>query len=139
MLKFSQSHHYTDATTASYASRQPELESSYGTRHPPTIRISRQNQPEPASNGRQDGRQKAQNNFQAPIGSGFATIRPVTLMKKQQEEQVKVSAFREQMGNYKKLRQEHRRIMLQLECKFELIAVFLMLTSYEITFPRYKI
>merc|ERR1712227_416854 len=47
----SQSHHYTDATTASYASRQPELESSYCTRHPPTIRISRQNQPEPASNG----------------------------------------------------------------------------------------
>ena len=111
-----QSYHMT--STAQFESSSSSHD--YSTRHPPTIRI----RPKPEMNapsssrgqsGSSDGRQRAANNFQPAIGSGFATIRPVTLLKKQQEEQVKVSAFREQMGNYKKLRQDHRRIMLNLE------------------------
>ena len=51
--------------------------------------------------------------------SGFSTIRPMTLMKKEKEELPTRSAFREQMGNYKKLRQEHRRTMMELESKLE--------------------
>ena len=51
--------------------------------------------------------------------SGFSTIRPMTLMKKEKEELPTRSAFREQMGNYKKLRQEHRRTMNALESKLE--------------------
>merc|ERR1712062_197229 len=54
------------------------------------------------------------------LGSGFATIRPVTLMKKEKEEQRNHEAFREQMGNYKKLRQEHRKTMMDLEGKQEM-------------------
>ena len=51
--------------------------------------------------------------------TGFSTIRPMTLMKKEKEDLPNRSAFREQMGNYKKLRQEHRRTMLELETKLE--------------------
>ena len=40
-------------------------------------------------------------------------------MKKEKEDQRNHSAFREQMGNYKKLRQEHRKTMMELEAKLE--------------------
>ena len=66
-----------------------------------------------------DGHLRANQAFGSAVGSGFSTIRPVTLMKKEKEDQRNHSAFREQMGNYKKLRQEHRKIMMELEAKLE--------------------
>ena len=66
-----------------------------------------------------DGHARANQAFGSAVGSGFSTIRPVTLMKKEKEDQRNHSAFREQMGNYKKLRQEHRKTMMELEAKLE--------------------
>merc|ERR1711990_249774 len=87
---------------------------------PPTIRLSK---PKPSTTSRiNDPRGGGVGSSQFPsatVGSGFATIRPVTLMKKEKEEQKNHEAFREQMGNYKKLRQEHRKTMMDLEGKLE--------------------
>lgn len=86
---------------------------------PPTIRPIRHNQQNPSNQLPADhqlqGHRLAREQFSQPLGTGLSTIRPATLMKKQEEERIKVSAFREQMGNYKKMRQTHRALMQNLE------------------------
>ena len=121
---------YHEKSTLPYENDSSSLSSRDPTSHvipnrsrdsgPPTIRLSK---PKPTTTNRysilvmwrhviteldriNDPRGVGASQFpSATVGSGFATIRPVTLMKKEKEEQRNHEAFREQMGNYKKLRQ----------------------------------
>ena len=105
--------------------QQQQQQRPVGQQGPPTIRLQK-----PAHHHTPTQQPTQQPIMRPPAGllgldhsfvnqSGFSTIRPMTLMKKEKEELPTRSAFREQMGNYKKLRQEHRRTMMELESKLE--------------------
>ena len=121
---------YLQSSTSSSSDRAFPLNHSLS--RPPTIRPIRNTQPQQQPlhggaaldhlsgmslySGSSGSRASAPHDFsQGPLGNGLSTIRPVTLMRKQEEERIKVSAFREQMGNYKKMRQSHRAMMQNLE------------------------
>ncbi|CAG5112590.1 Oidioi.mRNA.OKI2018_I69.chr2.g6788.t1.cds [Oikopleura dioica] len=122
---------YLQSSTSSAASDKSAFPLNHSLSRPPTIRPIRNTQPQQQQHGggvdhfsgmppiysvSSGSRASGPQDFsQGPLGNGLSTIRPVTLMRKQEEERIKVSAFREQMGNYKKMRQSHRAMMQNLE------------------------